>query len=297
MTTYVFPGQGSQKKGMGGALFDEFKELTAQADEILGYSIKELCLNDPDLNLSFTQYTQPALFVVNALSYLKKIKEAGKKPDFLAGHSLGEYNALWAAGAFDFVTGLRLVKKRGGLMGRVTGGGMAAIIGLNSEQVEDVLNTNKLNTIAIANYNTPYQIIISGRKEDITQSKPVFKAMKCVFIPLTVSGAFHSRYMSEAKAEFENFLNTFNFNPLTIPVIANVSARPYRNDLIKKTLAEQITNPVRWTESICYLMGQGELEYEEIGPGKVLTGLIERIKKDAGPLLVNNTENNNIAVS
>src|SRR5437764_7507813 len=121
MTVFLFPGQGSQRRGMGNPLFDEFKEVTARADEVLGYSIKELCLQDPHQQLSQTQFTQPALYVVNALSYLKKMKETGQAPDYVAGHSLGEYSALFAAGAFDFETGLRLVKKRGELMSQAIG--------------------------------------------------------------------------------------------------------------------------------------------------------------------------------
>ena len=135
MTTYVFPGQGSQNKGMGGTLFDDFSELTVQADAILGYSIKRLCLEDPQIKLSLTQYTQPALYIVNAFSYLKRLREIGKKPNFVAGHSLGEYSALFAAEVFDFPTGLQLVKKRGELMSRASGGAMAAILGLDEEQI------------------------------------------------------------------------------------------------------------------------------------------------------------------
>ena len=130
MLAYVFPGQGSQVVGMGKDLFDEFKEYVDAADEILGYSIKELCLEDPNGVLGLTQYTQPALYVVNALTYLKEVKTTGVKPDFVAGHSLGEYDALFAAGVFDFATGLKLVQKRGELMSQAKGGGMAAVLGL-----------------------------------------------------------------------------------------------------------------------------------------------------------------------
>jgi malonyl CoA-acyl carrier protein transacylase len=288
MITYVFPGQGAQSKGMGRTLFDEFTELTAQADEILGYSIKELCLTDPNANLSQTQYTQPALYIVNALSNLKKIKETGKKPDFVTGHSLGEYNALLAAGAFDFATGLKLVKKRGELMSRATGGGMAAVIGLSEEQIADVLKQNSLQSIDLANFNSPTQIVISGLKTDIDKAQPVFEGLKEVqmFIRLNTSGAFHSRYMEEAKREFTIFLNTFTFSELTIPVISNVHARPYKQSDIKQNLIEQINHPVKWSESIQYLMGLGDMEFEEVGPGKVLTGLVQRIRREAQPLPV-----------
>jgi trans-AT polyketide synthase/acyltransferase/oxidoreductase domain-containing protein len=296
MITYVFPGQGSQSKGMGGTLFDEFKELTAEADEILGYSIKELCTEDAKLKLSQTQYTQPALYIVNALSYLRKVKETGRKPDYVAGHSLGEYNALLAAGAFDFATGLKLVQKRGELMSRAIGGGMGAVIGLNEEQIADALKQNSMLTIDIANYNSPTQIVISGLKKDIDDAKPIFEGMKEVqmFLPLKTSGAFHSRYMEEARREFEVFLQAFMFSNLHIPVISNVHARPYKQSAIKQNLIEQISQPVKWTESIRYLMGLGEMEFEELGSGKVLTGLIRRIKKEAEPLVIKNSKTDNV---
>jgi malonyl CoA-acyl carrier protein transacylase len=287
MISFIFPGQGSQSRGMGGVLFDEFEELTSKADEILGYSIRELCMEDPNLNLSQTQYTQPALYIVNALSYLSRIKKTGKKPNFVAGHSLGEYNALFAAGAFDFATGLKLVKKRGELMSHATGGGMAAVIGLREEQIAEVLKRNNLQGIEMANYNSPTQIVLSGSKRDIEYAKLVFEGIKDVqmFIILKTSGAFHSRYMEEAKREFEVFLNAFEFSDLNIPVISNVHARPYKQSDIKQNLIQQITNPVKWTESIRYLMGRGEMKFEEIGAGNVLTGLVRRIKKEAEPLV------------
>jgi malonyl CoA-acyl carrier protein transacylase len=283
MVTFVFPGQGSQSKGMGGALFDEFKELTAAADEILGYSIKELCLEDPDLKLDQTQYTQPALYFVSALSYLKRIKETGERPDFVCGHSLGEYTALLAAGAYDLGSGLKLVQKRGELMGRATGGGMAAVIGIEAEQVAEVLKRNNFSSIDIANLNSVYQIVISGPKNDIEKAKPVFEAVSGVklFMPLKTSGAFHSRYMEASKREFENFLKPVGFNHLQIPVISNVHARPYQQPDIKANLSDQIVKPVRWAETIRYLLGRGGTEFVEIGPGKVLTGLVQRIRKEA----------------
>ncbi|WP_024834506.1 ACP S-malonyltransferase [Ruminiclostridium josui] len=296
MVVYSFPGQGSQAKGMGGILFDEFKDYTSQADEILGYSIKKLCLEDPDSNLGQTQYTQPALFVVNALSYLKKIQEVGRKPDFVLGHSLGEYNALFAADVFDFETGLRLVQKRGNLMAMAVGGGMAAVIGLSEEQVFDVLKQNNLHTIDIANLNSPYQIVISGLKADIDLAEAIFKSHPDVkmYIPLKTSGAFHSRYMEKAKVEFENFISDISLNEPKIPVISNVTARPYIKTEIKRNMVNQITHPVKWTESIRYLLGFGELEFNEIGAGKVLTGLFSRIQKEANPIEIPNDEKESV---
>ncbi|MEW9702707.1 ACP S-malonyltransferase [Paenibacillus sp. SI8] len=288
MVAFIFPGQGSQRKGMGGTLFDEFKELTLQADQILGFSMKELCMEDPHLNLNLTQYTQPALYIVNALSYLKKIRETVRKPDFVAGHSLGEYNALFAAGAFDFETGLKLVKKRGELMSRAAGGGMAAVIGISEDQVRDIIRRNNLQNIDIANLNSPFQIVISGPKSDIDFSKPIFESIPEVimFTQLKTSGAFHSRYMEEARKEFEVFLNSLTFSNIQIPVISNVLARPYKQSEIKQNLVDQITHTVKWTESIRYLMGLGEIEFEEIGTGNVLTGLIQRIRREAEPLVI-----------
>lgn len=286
MITYVFPGQGSQQKGMGQGLFEQYQHLTDQADQILGYSIEKLCTEKSYLDLNHTQYTQPALYVVNALSYLKRAEETGRKPDFAAGHSLGEYNALFAAGAFDFVTGLRLVKKRGELMGRITGGGMAAVIGLSKEQVTAVLEEHRLRDIDVANENTPRQIVISGQKNEIEKARTVFENIKDVklFHPLNVSGAFHSRYMNKAKQEFKQFIDSFHFAPLAIPVISNAYAEPYHQDRLKETLSEQMDSTVKWTDSIRFLMGRGEMEFEEIGPGTVLTGLIHRIKNEAEPL-------------
>ncbi|MBR0019612.1 MULTISPECIES: ACP S-malonyltransferase [Bacillus] len=286
MITYVFPGQGSQQKGMGQGLFEQYQHLTDQADQILGYSIEKLCTEKSYLDVNHTEYTQPALYVVNALSYLKRVEETGRKPDFAAGHSLGEYNALMAAGAFDFETGLRLVKKRGELMGRITGGGMAAVIGLSKEQVTAVLEEHRLYDIDVANENTPRQIVISGPKNEIEKARAVFENTKEVklFHPLNVSGAFHSRYMNEAKQVFKQYIDSFQFAPLAIPVISNVYAEPYHQDRLKDTLSEQMDNTVKWTDSIRFLMGRGEMEFAEIGPGTVLTGLIHRIKNEAEPL-------------
>lgn len=286
MLAYVFPGQGSQQKGMGGSLFDEFSDLISKADEILGYSIKELCMEDPENKLNQTQYTQSALYVVNGLSYLKKVKETGLKPDFVAGHSLGEYDALFAAGAFDFLTGLKLVKKRGELMSQATGGGMAAIVGLEYEKVKEVLEKNNLHNIDVANFNTPTQIVVSGLKEDIEKAKTFFEAAGARYVVLKVSGAFHSRYMVESSKKFEEFLKDFEFSDLSIPVLSNVYARPYKNSSIKNILIEQMRSSVKWTETIRYLMGKEVNNIEQIGPGAVLTGMVKNILRDAEPLIV-----------
>ncbi|WOO37938.1 ACP S-malonyltransferase [Anaerocolumna sp. AGMB13020] len=292
MKAYVFPGQGAQYKGMGKELFEEFPELVSGADKILGYSIKELCLEDPESKLGFTEYTQPALYTVNALTYLKKCKEAEENPDFVAGHSLGEYNALHAAGAFDFETGLKLVKKRGELMGQASGGGMAAIIGLKENEISHILQTEGLSEIDIANYNCPSQIVISGPKEAILQAKNVFENYTGVklFSILNVSGAFHSRYMKGSSELFEQFLAEFSFKEMSIPVISNVSARPYKQKEMKDNLVKQITHSVRWTDTIRLLLGLGEITFEEIGIGRTLTGLIRHIRTEAEPFKMEQEE-------
>jgi trans-AT polyketide synthase/acyltransferase/oxidoreductase domain-containing protein len=211
MLAFLFPGQGSQSRGMGSTLLDEFPEMIKQADEILGYSIRRVCLDDPDQCLSQTRYTQPAIFTVNALSYLKKQQALDLQPDFVAGHSLGEYNALLAAGVYDFQTGLRLVKKRSELMSEAVGGGMAAVIGLKIDAVEKILQQHGLAELSIANYNSYLQIVISGTKADISRAEGVFKAQAGVnFILLNVSGAFHSKQMLSAEQQFSEFLERFS---------------------------------------------------------------------------------------
>ena len=281
MVAYVFPGQGSQAAGMGGDLFDSYKDLVDQADKILGYSIKELCLKDPGKQLGQTQFTQPALFTVSALTYLQKVKEKGTKPDFTAGHSVGEYSALFAANVFDFETGLKLVKYRGQIMSNAKGGGMAAVIGLKAGQISKILQDNGLDSIDMANFNTETQIVISGLKQDIESAKPVFEKAGAMFFPLNVSGAFHSRYMKEAENSFKSFIDQFEFLEPSIKVISNVKAGPYEKSNIKENLCSQINSPVKWAESVRYIMAQGVKEFEEIGPGKVLTGLIQKIQKES----------------
>jgi len=275
---YVFPGQGSQSPGMGGELFDQFPELVKQSDEVLGCSIKNLCLDDPEKKLNQTDYTQPALYIVNALTYLSKTEKTDLRPDFVAGHSLGEYNALFAAGVFDFITGLKLVQKRGQIMVKVTGGGMAAVIGMQPDKIKQVLKNASFETIDIANLNSPKQTVISGLKEDIEAVKTVFEdAGVRLFVPLKVSGAFHSRYMQDAQNEFAGFLKHFEFQPVQIPVIANYTAAHYQDDETMNNMVQQISSPVRWVETVQYLKQQPEPEFEEIGPGNVLTKLIKQI--------------------
>jgi trans-AT polyketide synthase/acyltransferase/oxidoreductase domain-containing protein len=269
---------------MGETLFPRFKELVAAADAQLGYSLEELCLRDPEKKLGQTQFTQPALYVANALTYVARLEDDKRRPDFAAGHSLGEYNALFAAGAFDFITGLKLVQKRGALMSRVQGGGMAAVIGLPAEKIRDLLSEN-FPSVDIANLNSPKQTVISGPAADVAPASAKLKEAGSKVIPLSVSGAFHSRMMEPVALEFRAFLEEFSFGALQIPVIANALAEPYPADAIKDVLARQINSPVRWTESIQFLLKRGGMEFHEVGPGNVLSGLLRQIASEPKPPL------------
>lgn len=276
----MFPGQGSQAKGMGADLFDRYADWTAEADRVLGYSVRELCLEDPRGELGQTAFTQPALFVVNAMSYRARSDAGRPAPDFLAGHSLGEYNALLAAGVFDFATGLRLVRARGALMGRVTGGGMAAVIGLEPDRIVSLLATSDAGQrVDVANFNSFEQTVIAGRQDDLAAVRPALQEAGARVIPLKVSAPFHSRYMREAMAEFETELAPVLFVPPAIPVVANVTAAPYDPGQLRETLARQIGHSVRWLDSVLYLLDRGVTEFEEVGPGRVLAGLVARIRE------------------
>lgn len=288
MNVYLFPGQGSQRKGMGKEIFDKFPELIRKADKVLGYSTRELCLEDPNDQLVQTQFTQPAVYLVNALSYLEKIR-TDPKPDFVLGHSVGEYDALFASGVIDFETGLKLVKKRGQLMAQARGGGMAAVMGLSADKVEEILKANDLENLTVANYNSSFQLVISGLKQDIDRAEPIFFAAGATHYKiLNVSGAFHTPYMADAKKKFNKYVKKFKFGEIAIPIISNVTARPYKQSEITDNIIEQITSPVRWMESIRYLWARGaEIEdFDEIGASglSVVKALAIRIYNEAGPL-------------
>jgi trans-AT polyketide synthase/acyltransferase/oxidoreductase domain-containing protein len=283
-TALVFPGQGSQTRGMGADLFDAFPDLLRTADDILGYSLRELCVNDPRGELTRTQFTQPALFAVEALQAIKGMADRAQ-PDFAAGHSLGEYAALFAAGVFDFATGLRLVQKRGALMAEAPAGGMAAVIGMPEPAIREVLAAAGFAGIDIANDNAPSQVVLAGLKQDIAAAQTALEAAGARYVVLNVGAAFHSRYMRPAQAEFERFLADAALAAPAFPVISNVTARPHTQDAIRRRLVEQIASPVKWTETVRFLMGQGVEHYDEIGPGQVLTRLIAQIRKEASPLI------------
>ncbi|NUT49938.1 MAG: ACP S-malonyltransferase [Saccharothrix sp.] len=281
MRCYVFPGQGAQKKGMGKGVFEHFPDLCRQADEVLGYSVEELCLADPGRLLNRTEHAQPALYVVNALHFLAARRQGGPEPDFLAGHSLGEYNALFAAGAFDFATGLALVRRRAELMGGAEGGGMAAVVGVPAEVIEETLAAHGVTGVVIANHNAPEQFVLSGGKEELARVRPVLEGVDGVrgFVPLRVSGAFHSPHMEPAARAFREFLAAVDFGELRTPVVSSVTGRRLGpgGDDVRAALAEQITRPVRWTECVRALRAEGVSEFVELGGTKVLTSLVDKI--------------------
>ncbi len=265
---------------MGAGLFERFQDWTTEADAILGYSIRELCQDDPRAELGLTEFTQPALFVVNALSYRARQDEGRPSPAFVAGHSLGEYNALVAAGVIDFSTGLRLVQRRGQLMSRVRGGGMAAVIGLEPAKIEAVLASSDAGRrLDVANFNSFEQTVIAGPKDDLTAVKAPFQEAGARLIPLNVSAPFHSRYMRDAQAEFTTFLESVTFQPPSAPVISNATGAPYERSAVMETLARQIGSSVRWLDSVLFMLDHGVTEFEEVGPGNVLTKLVAQIKK------------------
>ncbi len=282
MRAFVFPGQGVQKIGMGGSLFDEFADTVEQVDAILGYSIRTLCLSAPDQRLDLTEYAQPAIYVVSALHYMQLERDANVKADFLAGFSLGEYNALWAAGVLDFYAGLRIVQTRGRLMGQAQGGAMAAVVGLNELELRDALKRCRARDISLANHNTHQQFVISGDKAEIARLASLMRETPGVqlFSVLNTSGAFHSPHMAQARAAFVASIGGQSWSAPSIPVISNVTALPYAHADIADLLGRQITSPVLWTDTIRYLLDQGVDTFTEVGASGVLTRMIEQIRRE-----------------
>ncbi len=283
MYTVVFPGQGAQRKGMGAGLFEAFPEITQAADELLGLSVRTLCLDDPHNQLNLTQFTQPALYTVNALHYLDFMQNNGPA-GAMAGHSLGEYNALQAAGAFDFATGLQLVQERGRLMSQATAGGMLAVLQCDEQRLRELLAAEGLDSVDLANHNTPTQCVLSAERSAIEAAYALLKSQGITAIPLKVSGAFHSRHMRDAATAFGHFLRTFTFKPLNATVLANVTAQPYTHSELAALLEQQLCGQVRWVDCVRRLMGLGASTLHEVGPGQVLTGLNKEIMQHCDPL-------------
>ncbi|MEM6251719.1 MAG: ACP S-malonyltransferase [Cyanobacteria bacterium P01_D01_bin.156] len=282
-TVWVFPGQGSQAVGMGADLADAAKDKFAQAGDILGWSVVDLCQSD-DAQLGNTLYTQPCLYVIEcALADLLKAK--GLQPDMLAGHSLGEYSALYVADVFDFAAGLRLVKRRAELMSQSEDGAMAALMGFDRDQLDATLAATE--GVVLANDNNPGQVVISGSPDAVEAVMAAVKTKRAV--KLNVSGAFHSPLMSPAANEFDQILSGVPFKSASIPVLSNVDPVPsVDGEILKQRLMKQMTGTVRWREISLSLPEQGVNSVVEVGPGKVLTGLIKRTCRS---LALNNVSN------
>ena len=275
---FLFPGQGSQIKGMGIDVFDRFPDLVEQANAELGFSLSNICLNDPNDQLGQTQFTQPALYLVSYLEARSKIED-GLSPSLAAGHSVGEFAALATAGAFSFLDGLKMVSKRGEIMSKVRGGGMAAVIGMDANSIHSTMENTDLDQIDLANFNSSGQIVISGPADQISSIVPVLKdAGARMVVPLKVSGAFHSRMMEVPASEFQQFLEGFTFSDPHFPVYSNVEATPYKGaESIAPLLVRQIHSSVLWSDTITQMRKDGAAEFVECGPGNVLTKLLRQI--------------------
>jgi len=288
MKAYVFPGQGAQFAGMGKDLYDSkplAKELFDKANDILGYSITDIMFNGTDEQLKETKITQPAVFLHSVISALCLGDEF--TPAMVAGHSLGEFSALVAAGALSFEDGLRLVYARAMAMQKaceVAPGTMAAIVGLDDETVEKICQQVSTvgNVVVAANYNCPGQLVISGNIDAVNQACELLKEAGAKrALPLKVGGAFHSPLMQPAKDELQTAIENTTFAEPKCPIYQNVDGQPHTApEEIKKNLIAQLTSSVRWTSSVQNMIKDGANDFTECGPGKALQGMIGRIDKD-----------------
>ena len=286
MEAYIFPGQGSQFPGMGKDLFDQYeiaKKLFNQANEILGFDLSKIIFEGAKEDLQQTSVTQPAIYVHSVI--LSKVMGDSFNPDAVAGHSLGEFSALTAAGAIDFESGLKLVSKRAEAMQKACDhepGTMAAVLGMEDGLVEKICAETE-GIVVAANYNCPGQLVISGAVPAIEMACESLKnagARRALILP--VGGAFHSPLMEPARIELANAIDATSFKAPRCPVYQNVVAKAVNDPLeIQKNLIDQLTAPVKWTQSINEMLKAGATSFIEVGPGKVLQGLVKKISKEA----------------
>ena len=285
MKGYIFPGQGSQFTGMCHDLFikyDNVKPLFKRAETILGFDISKIMFEGTKEELTQTKVTQPAIFI-HSMAILKVLKDSFK-PDLVAGHSLGEFSSLVAAGVLNFEDGLRLVSIRAKAMQKScesTNGTMAAILGLDNSIIEEICS-NIEGTVVAANYNCPGQVVISGEVSAVKNACEKLSetgARRALILP--VGGAFHSELMKDAKDELSKAIKETSFNSPICPIYQNVNGRPeHLVDNIKRNLISQLTSPVKWTQSVNKMIEDGCQDFIEMCPGKVLQGLIKKINRD-----------------
>lgn len=282
---YVFPGQGAQFPGMGKNLFEQNEKAAAlflQADATLGFNISDIMFKGSDEELKQTKVTQPAVFLHSVVAFLST---PDLKPEMVAGHSLGEFSALVASGALNFNDALMLVYKRAMAMQKaceINPSTMAAVLGLDDAKVEEVVAGITDEVVVAANYNCPGQLVISGSMKGIEKACEALKAAGAKrALVLPVGGAFHSPLMKPAQEELQAAIEATNFNAPHCPIYQNVDAKPYTDpSQIKQNLINQLTAPVRWTQSVQNMIADGAGHFTEVGPGSVLQGLIKKINKE-----------------
>lgn len=282
---YIFPGQGSQSVGMGKDLYENFESAKAvfdKADEVLNRGISKICFEGPDEDLKQTINTQPAILTTSLAALAALKSKIDIEPAFVAGHSLGEYGALCEAGVVSLEDTIKLIAKRAELMSQSKGGAMAAVLGLEDDVVTSTLKEVKDSYVDVANYNCPGQVVITGDEDGIQKASELLKAAGAKrVLPLAVSGAFHSEKMHTAGDEFAKFVGDFNLNDAKIPVVTNVDAEmTLKAEDFKAKMPQQIYSSVYWTQSVKNMVDAGVDTFVEIGPGKVLAGLVKKISPE-----------------